>query len=40
MAAGEVNISPMDHSVQSVKDVGIVVAKDGKWFGLSWILGE
>ena len=35
-AAGEVNMSQSDHSGRVVKDIGVVVAKDNKWVGLTW----
>lgn len=39
-AAGEVNMSRTDHHGRSAKDMGIVIAKGGKWIGFPWTLRE
>lgn len=40
LAMGEANMSPVNHAAYSIKDVGVVVAKGGRWVGLNWFPKE
>jgi branched-chain amino acid transport system substrate-binding protein len=40
LAMGEANFSPVNHGAYSIKDVGVVIAKQGRWVGLNWFPKE